>query len=227
MTGGASPVPVTVRLAEPPLDEKETVRLKEPVAVGLKLTDTVALAPAARLKEPPETTLKGLVVLTVPVRVLPPVLVTVKLWLEELPVVTVPKPTESAGLTEMTGGASPVPVAVRLAEPPLDEKVMVRLAEPIPVGLNRTDTVALAPAARLKEPPETTLKGLVVLTVPVRVPPPVLVTVKLLSVELPIVTAPKSIVPVGLTDRDGGSWPVPVTVRLKLPPLLVKEIVSL
>jgi hypothetical protein len=71
-------VPVTVRLKLPPLLVKGTVRLAEPAAVGLKRTDTVALAPAPRLKEPPETTLKGLVVLTVPVRVPLPVLVTVK-----------------------------------------------------------------------------------------------------------------------------------------------------
>ncbi len=87
--------------------------------------------------------------------------------------------------------------------------------------------MALAPAPRLKEPPETTLKGLAALTEPVRVPPPVLVTVKLGSAELPTVTEPKSTEPAGLTERVGAGSPVPVAVRLAEPPLLVKEMASL
>jgi hypothetical protein len=67
------------------------------------------------------------------------------------------------------------------------------------------------------------LKGLEVLTEPVTVPPPVLVTVKLRSAELPTATVPKSTVPEGLTARAGVASPVPVTVRLAEPPLEVKE----
>jgi hypothetical protein len=168
-------------------------------------------------------------VLTVPVRVPPPVLVTVKLWSAELPTVTEPKSTGPAGLTARAGAVSPVPVTVRLKLPPLLVKETVRLAEPAAVGLKRTDTVALASAPRLKEPPETTLKGLAVLTVPVRVPPPVLVTVKLWSVEPPTVTEPKSTEPAGLTARAGSGCtvpvpvPVPVTAGEAEPPLLAKE----
>jgi hypothetical protein len=71
------------------------------------------------------------------------------------------------------------------------------------------------------------LKGLLVLTVPVKVPPPVLVTVKSRSAELPTVTVPKSTASAGLTDRTGASSPVPVTDREVKPPLLANETVSL
>jgi hypothetical protein len=137
--------------------------------------------------------LKGLVVLTVPVRVPPPVLVTVKLWSADSPTVTVPKSVGPAGLTARAGGSSgssPVPVTVREAEPASLAKETVWLYDWAAVGLRRTATVWLWPAVKLNEPPETMLKGLVVLTVPVRVPPPVLVTVKLRSAELPTVTVP-------------------------------------
>jgi hypothetical protein len=71
------------------------------------------------------------------------------------------------------------------------------------------------------------LKGLLVLTVPVKVPPPVLVTVKSRSAELPTVLVPKSTPPTGLADRLGAASPVPATVRLAEPPLLANERVSL
>jgi hypothetical protein len=63
--------------------------------------------------------LKGLETLTVPDSVPLPVLVMVKLRSAELPTITVPKSTDPAGLTVRAGGASPVPVTVREAEPPL------------------------------------------------------------------------------------------------------------
>src|SRR2546426_894955 len=82
-----TPIPVTWREGVPALEEKFTlpanapveVGLKltsvsfAPVEVGLKLTDVSWLCPALRLKELPETMLKGAVVETLPVSVPPPV----------------------------------------------------------------------------------------------------------------------------------------------------------
>jgi hypothetical protein len=95
------------------------------------------------------------------------------------------------------------------------------------VGLKRTTTDELTPAVRLKELPETTLKGLETLAVPDTVPPPVFVSVKLRSAEPPTPTAPKLTVPEGMTARAGAASPVPVTVRLAEPPLEVKETLPL
>jgi hypothetical protein len=96
----------------------------------------------------------------------------------------------------------PVPVTVANALPPLELKLTVPLKVPIEVGLKRTVTVWLWPAPRLKEPPEAMLKGALVLALPIRVPPPVLLTVKVPSVELPTGTLPK-FREVGVTDKTG------------------------
>lgn len=76
---------------------------------------------------------------------------------------------------------------------------MKMLAE---VGLKRTVTVWLWPAPRLKEPPETTLKGALVVALPVSVPPPVLLTVKVRSALPPTGTLPK-FWELGETERVG------------------------
>src|SRR5439155_1007550 len=74
----------------------------------------------------------------------------------------------------------------------LDVKVTFRVKVPVAVGLNRTTTAWFAPAARLKELPETTEKGAVVAALPVRVPPPVFWTVNVRSDDVPTGTLPKS-----------------------------------
>ena len=53
----AAPVHVTSRERFPALDEKSTVPGALPGALGVKRTTTDWLAPGARLKDPPETTL--------------------------------------------------------------------------------------------------------------------------------------------------------------------------
>jgi hypothetical protein len=147
--------------------------------------------------------LKGEEAVTVPVRVPLPVLVTVKSRSLELPTVTSPKSKE-VGVTESRGldTSVPVPLKVTLASPPSELTLTVPVKVPVPVGLKRTVMVRLTPVPRLKEPPETMLKGAEVVAVPVRVPPPTLVTVKLRSLLLSTVTLPKAR-EVGVTDRRG------------------------
>jgi hypothetical protein len=85
---------------------KATVALAGPAAVGLNLTVTEVLAPAPKLKEPPATILKGPVgTEALPVKVPPPVLVTVKFALLVAPTRTLPKSKE-AGLTEIAGAGT-------------------------------------------------------------------------------------------------------------------------
>src|SRR5947208_15456272 len=63
----------------------------------------------------------------------------------------------------------------------LDVKVTFRVKVPVAVGLKRTTTKLLAPASMRKGLPETTEKGAVVPALPVRVPPAVFWTVKVVS----------------------------------------------
>src|SRR2546425_8322359 len=96
---------------------------------------------------------------------------------------------------EMAGGvmsAVAVPVTERDAVPALELKEAVLAKLPAAMGLNRATTVWLAPAPRLNEPPEMTLKGAAPEAVPVREPPPGLVTVNERSADPPTATAPKS-----------------------------------
>ena len=125
------------------------------------------------------------------------------------------KPMEETVTEEMIGevvSAVAVPVTERDAVPALELKEAVLAKLPAAVGLKRATAVWLAPAPRLNEPPEMTLKGAALDAVPVRVPPPVLVTVKERSADPPTVTVPKSTLVEGVTDRVGvvavGSTPV-------------------
>src|SRR5438093_10585476 len=106
------------------------------------------------------------------------------------------RPMEETVTEEMTGGvvsamAVPVPVTERGAVLALELTVTVPAKLPAAVGLKRATAVWLAPAPRLNEPPEMTLKGAALDAVPVRVPPPVLVTVKERSTEPPTRTEQK------------------------------------
>src|SRR2546426_240706 len=114
-----------------------------------------------------------------------------------------------AATEEITGGvvstaAAPVPDTDREAAPAFELNATLFAKLPATVGLNRTTTVWLDPAARPNEPPETTLNGAAMDAVPLRVPPPMFVTVKGRSTDPPIVTGPKSTVVWGATERAGG-----------------------
>src|SRR2546428_140847 len=116
--------------------------------------------------------------------------------------------TDETVTEEITGGvvstaAAPVPDTDREAAPAFELNATLFAKLPATVGLNRTTTVWLDPAARPNEPPETTLNGAAMDAVPLRVPPPMFVTVKGRSTDPPIVTGPKSTVVEGVTDRAG------------------------
>ena len=66
------PMPITARRVAPPFQAKLTLVTKPPAPLGLNRTTILWIAPAARLNEPPETTLNGAVVETVPLSVLSP-----------------------------------------------------------------------------------------------------------------------------------------------------------
>src|SRR5207253_2895147 len=95
------------------------------------------------------------------------------------------KPAGGAARSTVRGAmlATPglVPVTARWRLPPLDVKLTFAEKTPEVVGLNRTITVCVAPTVRLKEPPESMLKGGAAETVPMSVPPPVFWTTKVRS----------------------------------------------
>src|SRR5439155_13134505 len=88
-----------------------------------------------------------------------------------------------AGDSDVSTGAGlvptrPVPVMPREMLPPPAVNVTLVAVRTAVSGVNRTVTVAVAPApTRLNEPPETTVKGADVVTVPDTVPPSVFCTV--------------------------------------------------
>src|SRR2546428_8875989 len=220
ITGGvvstaAVPEPVTDRAAVPAFELKPTLFAKLPATVGLNRTTTVWLVPAVRPNEPPETTPNGAAMDAVPVSVPPPEFVTVNERSTDPPTVTTPKSTVVWGATDKVGPGMAVPVPVTEGEAvlALELKVAVLAKVPAAVGLNRATTVWLVPAPRLNALPETTLKGTTLEAVPVRVPPPVLVTVNERSADPPTATAPKSTLVEGVTERvgavaGGGSIPL-------------------
>jgi hypothetical protein len=109
-----------------------------------------------------------------------------------------------ATLVPETPSTVPVPTRAPEAPPPLELMVMVPAKLPAAVGVNRTTTVWLPPAARLNGPPDATVKGAVLDVVPVRTRPPEFVTVRDWSPDVPIATVPKSTAVWGATDRVGG-----------------------
>src|SRR3989442_13568503 len=126
--------------------------------------------------------------------------------------------TDETVTEEITGGvvstaAAPVPDTDREAAPAFELNATLFAKLPATVGLNRTTTVWLDPAARPNEPPETTLNGAAMDAGPLRGPPPMFVTVKERSTDPPIVTGPKSTVAWGATDKIAArtALPVPVT----------------
>jgi hypothetical protein len=96
-----TPVPVTSREIVSPAAAKLTLTLWGVVFVGVKRTVTVAVAPeVASVKGLPETIVKGAGTEAVPVT-LARVLVTVNVWVAELPMLTLPKGTVVVGVAPM------------------------------------------------------------------------------------------------------------------------------
>src|SRR5262249_16160121 len=103
--------------------------------------------------------------------------------------VTVPPPFTTVGVTS---NVKPTPETPPETSPAVVVKLTIPAKVPTAVGVRRTTTAWLAPAARLNEPPEKMLYGGAVEAVPVRVPCPVFWTVKVRSAELPTATLAKS-----------------------------------
>jgi hypothetical protein len=97
-----TPVPVTSRDSESPSALKLTLVLAVAVLVGVYLTVTVAVAKGpTSVKGLPDTMLKGAPTDAVPVMVPERVLLTVKVWVAELPIVTLPKFTVPVGVASI------------------------------------------------------------------------------------------------------------------------------
>src|SRR5713226_1064709 len=122
------------------------------------------------------------------------------------------------------GASAPVPVRVLVLLPPLPVvtiSLFVKLAAL--VGAKRTTRLVPPKPGKAKGVPETIVNGppLTVASPLVSAAPPRLVTTKLAWALAPTATAPKSS-PGGVTASWAGVRPVPVTLLLLLPPLLVK-----
>ena len=102
-----TPVPLTSRDSVSPSAVKLTLVLAAVALVGANRTVTVAVAPVpTRVKGLPETMLKGADAEAVPVTVPVRVLWTVKLWVAELPMATLPKFTAVLGVTAISTWAA-------------------------------------------------------------------------------------------------------------------------
>jgi len=124
-----APVPVTSLGTVSPSAVKLTLVLATAVLVGVKRTVTVAVAPEpTRVKGLPETMLNGAATEAVPVTVPVRVLVTVKVWLAELPTLTLPKFVVPAGVTPIEGWATALAAAEQeLSLPAVSMAVMATL----------------------------------------------------------------------------------------------------
>ena len=124
-----APVPVTSLGTVSPSAVKLTLVLATAVLVGVKRTVTVAVAPEpTRVKGLPETMLNGAATEAVPVTVPVRVLVTVKVWLAELPTLTLPKFVVPAGVTPIEGWATALAAAEQeLSLPTVSMAVMATL----------------------------------------------------------------------------------------------------
>jgi len=109
-------------------------------------------------------------------------------------------------------GADPIPLPVTMPDrlPPLAVKVRLVLMVAVDVGVKRTITACVVPVpASVNGLPDTTRKGAATETDPESVPPPVFVTVKVRSTDVPRGTVPKLTVPVGLTAKSDRATPLP------------------
>jgi hypothetical protein len=114
--------------------------------------------------------------------------------------VTVPVPVPDLETVRVELTDAPVPVTRRDSVSPSAVKFTLVLAAAVVVGVNRTVTVAVAPdPTSVNGLPETMLKGADTDAVPVMVPLRVLCTVNVCVAELPMLTLPNAVVPVGVT----------------------------
>ena len=131
---------------------------------------------------------------------------------QEMPaglLVTVPVPVPERETVNVDAVETPVPVTSRETVSPSAVKLTLVLAAVALVGENRTVTVAVAPLpTSVKGLPEAIANGAGTVAVPVIVPPRVLVTVKVWVAELPMVTLPKAVVPVGVTVKSTCATPL-------------------
>src|SRR6266699_1442518 len=129
------------------------------------------------------------------------------------------------------GTIAPIPRTALVEPPPLLLKTTTLLKLPAVAGAKRTTRLVEPKPARLKGVPDRMLKepALIVATPLVSAAPPRLVTIKLAWAFEPTATVPKlRTVPVWPAVVETASWagvrPTPVTVLVKLPPLLVNTI---
>jgi hypothetical protein len=145
------------------LSVKTTVALRAPAAVGLKVAETVQLAPAARLA--PQVVVAGKSPLLPLSRMLEmvsaaaPVFFTVTVWTALAEPTLVAAKLKLVGLNEMAGVPVPVPLRETECGDPgaLSVKTTAALRAPAAVGLKVTEIVQLAPAARLA--PQVVVSG--------------------------------------------------------------------
>src|SRR6266699_3295077 len=222
--GATAPVPVSALVLPPLLLLTTTTLLKLAALPGAKLTTRLVEPKPGRLKGVPERIVKGppLMVARPLLKDAPPWLVITKLaWALE-PTATVPK-LRLAGETPSWAGVRLVPLMLLVELPPLLVKTTTLLKLPAPLGANLTTTFVEPKPARLNGVPERMAKGppLIVTKPLVRDASPRLVSTKLARALEPTITVPKLRL-AGETPSWAGVTPEPVTLLVKLPPLLVK-----
>jgi hypothetical protein len=117
-------------------------------------------------------------------------------------------------MVTMGAPAAPLPVATRETVSPFDVKVTFAVVVTVVVGLKRTVTVwVVFSPTRVKGLPDTMLNGAETEAVPDTVPPAMFFTVKVRSTEVPRLTLPKFVVPVGLTSKVLRAWALTADVQ--------------
>jgi hypothetical protein len=121
------------------------------------------------------------------------------------------------GVVMVTVGAlvpTPLPDTTRETVSPFDVKVTFAVEVAVVVGRKRTVTVwVVFSPARVKGLPDTMLNGAETEAVPDTVPPAMFFTVKVRSTEVPRLTLPKFVVPVGLTSKVLRAWALTADVQ--------------
>src|SRR5882724_9488267 len=133
-------------------------------------------------------------------------------------------PLVGAASNAATGTNAPVAVTVPVALPPLAlANTTVPVNAPAALGAHCTTTLAEPPPDTAKVLPETTVNGVpITVAVPLLTAVwPVLLTVNVCDFVAPTDTTPRSAL-VGLTAMLPGVRPVPLTLLVDAPPLLLK-----
>jgi hypothetical protein len=139
-----TPVPVASLATVSPSAVKLTFVLAAAAVVGANFTVTDAAAPEpTSVKGLPETMLNGAPTEAVPVTVLVRVLVTVKVWVAELPTVTLPKLTVPLGVTPISSAATALATAEHALSLPLESTAVTatKYVEPVVRPVRRKVTI--------------------------------------------------------------------------------------